>query len=122
MKNGDRYKTPDERTKAFNKWCDNGVGKGAFKKCLANRCIDCFIRWLDLEAEDEELLKCPYCGGKTVMNLGHLFQNKLHHWVECTNFDCMYRSGHFLYRSDAIQKHNRVARAVMESNKEGATE
>lgn len=117
MTNAKKYKTAEERARVFERWCDNGVGQGAFKKCLANRCIVCVLKWLDLEFEEEKPLPCPCCGRKTVTNIGHLFQNKLHHWVECTNPDCMYRSGHFLARSDAIQTHNRMAQAVIEAGK-----
>ena len=56
---------------------------------------------------------CPFCGGETHINLGHLRAGVLHYWVDCISPECMYRSAHYTDNYTAIAAHNRVARAVM---------
>lgn len=69
MTNEQKYKTTDERMRAFWRFC-----KGQEKK---NGCLGCptkgvppyrekcALTWLALEAE-EELLSCPFCGGDNI--------------------------------------------------------
>ena len=59
MTNEEKYKTPEERNKAFTKFCDThscADGCPCYKGGVACRFV-----WLALEAE-EELLACPFCG------------------------------------------------------------
>jgi Lar family restriction alleviation protein len=56
MTNGEKFKTAEERKKAFEKY---------FIKCIENHIIKPKneFEWLELEAK-EELLPCPFCGGE----------------------------------------------------------
>ena len=62
MKNFEKYKTAEERTKSFNIFCGN-------RQCstceIRQKDIACRFAWLDVEAEEEEeeeLKHCPFCG------------------------------------------------------------
>lgn len=68
MTNEQKYKTPEERIDAFKRYC----AKRDCDDCQAYKIhhypdgrMDCIVRWLALEAE-EELLSCPLCGGEAV--------------------------------------------------------
>ena len=56
---------------------------------------------------------CPFCGGETHINLGHLKAGVVHYWVDCISPECMYRSAHYTDKDTAIAAHNRVAHTVM---------
>ena len=63
MKNFEKYKTAEERTKGFNTFCD----KRYCSTCeIYQKDISCRFAWLDVEME-EELLSCPFCGGEAIM-------------------------------------------------------
>ena len=78
MLNQDKYKTPDERTDAFNEWCSNRDCESCELKPRKN----CRFYWLALEAEEEKPEPCPFCGGETHINLGHLRTGVVHYWVD----------------------------------------
>lgn len=72
MTNGEKYVTPEQRAKAFKKWCEEKQ-KTAIGKVAKHECSDCpldmhtpccFFFWLDLEAEEDKILPCPFCGSK----------------------------------------------------------
>ena len=121
MTNEQKYKTPEERDNAFNEWCFNRDCESCNLK--AHNGFDCGARcrfyWLALEAEEEEKTEpCPFCGGETHINLGHLKAGVMHYWVDCISPECMYRSAHYTDKDTAIAAHNRVARAVMAAKEE----
>lgn len=126
MKNSQKFKTPEERAKAFEKFCHKNSGLTDCHKCpLESLMPDCGdsraqFAWLDLEAEEEELLPCPFCGGKTLMNYGHLIESVEHHWVYCVNLECMYRSANHTNKQEAIDAHNEVSKAVMSAKESRA--
>ena len=105
MLNQDKYKTAKERVKAFLTQRE----VSSIATVIANE----FAHWLALEAEEEKPEPCPFCGGETHINLGHLRAGVLHYWVDCISPECMYRSAHYTDKDAAIAAHNRVARAVM---------
>lgn len=121
MLNSEKFKTAEERAEVFEKFCH---GKN---------CDDCILRlshckysvdaclafWLDLEAEDEKPLPCPFCGSECEL---HEIWDKeecksVGYNVRCTM--CEYKSPWACKYdgSDAISAHNRVARAVMDAGK-----
>ena len=113
MLNQDKYKTAEERNNAFNEWCFNRD----CESCNLNaHNIDggagCRFYWLALEAEEEKPEPCPFCGGETHINLGHLKAGVVHYWVDCISPECMYRSAHYTDKDTAIATHNRFARAA----------
>lgn len=114
MTNAEKYKTTEERFKALNKWCDSGVKQGS-SKCLSNGCIKCTLKWLELEAEEEEPLPCPFCGFRCFAAKSICGKT----WrVFCEqNISCAYSSGAYATKDDAIAAHNRVARAVVAAEK-----
>ena len=114
MLNQDKYKTPEERDNAFNEWCFNRDCESCnLKAHNIDGGAGCRFYWLALEAEEEKPEPCPFCGGETHINLGHLKAGVVHYWVDCISPECMYRSAHYTDRDTAIAAHNRVARAVM---------
>ena len=114
MLNQDKYNTADERNDAFNEWCFNRDCKTCKLKAHNFDGGDgCRFYWLDLEAEEEKPEPCPFCGGETHINLGHLKAGVVHYWIDCISPECMYRSAHYTDKDTAIAAHNRVARAVM---------
>ena len=110
--NEQKYKTAEERVKAFGEFCDNNECKEGCA-ALCNRdpdkimSCDCMAYWLALEAE-EKPDPCPFCGGDCRIETGFNYDNV----VSCTK--CDYTSGgtHKDTESNAIAAHNRVARAV----------
>lgn len=116
MRNFEKFKTAEERAKAFEKFCN------VHDKCDCSGCPlseikpDCGqsrgqFAWLDLEAEEEEKpLPCPFCGGEV----------KFKHMVGGYSYvcECGYCATFSEFKSEAIAAHNRVARAVMKE-KEG---
>lgn len=105
MKNSEKYKTAEARGKAFRRSC--AVTK-LTKQCEdALSCTECQFAWLDLEAEEENPLPCPYCGEECKVHSGTLGE-----WVSCS---CGYSSK--MIHGGAVAAHNLVARAVMEAEK-----
>ena len=119
MLNKDKYKTAEARNYAFNEWCFNRDCETCkLKAHNFDGGAGCRFYWLDLEAEEEKLEPCPFCGGKTHINLGHMKTGVVHYWVDCVSPECMYRSAHYTDKDAAIAAHNRVALAVMAAKKE----
>lgn len=65
MTNEEKYKTPKERNKAFHRFCKsiNDCSVCPLGKVPKLRCP---FSWLALEAEDDNLLPCPFCGGEAM--------------------------------------------------------
>lgn len=124
MKNEEKYTTAEERVNAFRNHCNPIVGNCGTACKLTEpdkfggfNTFECFANWLALEAEEEKPEPCPFCGGETHNNLGHLKAGVVHYWVDCISPDCMYRSAHYTDKDAAIAAHNRVARAVRAAEK-----
>lgn len=116
MTNAEKYRTAEARSKAFTKWCaekqKTAIGKVAKHECsdcpLDEHTPCCFFYWLDLEAEDEKPLPCPFCGSPCVV---------VYNAVECANKDgCAYRCWQKGFGADGnVAAHNRFARTAMEA-------
>lgn len=85
MTNEEKYKTPEEREKAFHEFCckklDCSVCEaryGATAKYFGRD--HCVLRWLYMKAE-EELLTCPFCGGDAKIEFIPSFRNS--YFVRC---------------------------------------
>lgn len=116
MKNSEKFQTAEGRARAFSSYCDGGAERGAFKRCLAGRCIECVLKWLDLEAEEEKIEDCPYCGGKCYAE-----DDDGRHRVFChKDMSCRYSSGTYTTEHEAIAAHNHFAHSVMEAGKKEA--
>lgn len=103
MKNEQKYNTAEERNYAFAKYCGSRLCQECKLHDKRNKELTCAFNWLALEAEDEKLEPCPFCGGMCVA------YDKV---VVCQNVKCDYRSGSYDNRYAAIAVHNRVVRAV----------
>ena len=122
MTNAEKYLTADERAKAFSLYCNGqDISRCPDDRRIAcvHRCVECALRWLDMEAKEEKPLPCPFCGSNTVVTSYVTVRHVDNHLVECTN--CQYRSEEKFDRDCAIAAHNRVARAVMEAEKKEET-
>ena len=100
MNNEQKYKTAEERVRAFLTQRE----VSSIATVIANE----FAHWLALEAEEEKPEPCPFCGNKYLA----ITKDGNNLWsVSCTA--CLYESRHHADRDTAIAAHNRVARAVM---------
>lgn len=115
MKNFEKFNIK-ERVLAFQKICmpyATCIGCKFCGKHLDQ--LECFSHWLDLEAEEEKPLPCPFCGSECgVLERGMVY---------CMNVNnaCGYkvwREG--LSPDDMVKEHNRVAKAVMGTKAGGA--
>lgn len=117
MTNEQKYKTPDERIKAFDDFC-KGQGDRcnhceiARKRLSISRRSECVVYWLALEAEDEKPEQCPFCGGTTEVTK----DEQGYYGVSCIH--CDYTSERYEQYIYAIAAHNRVARAVSAAKEE----
>lgn len=109
--NAMKYKTIEERVKAFGEFCKNEF----CNKCNHTDCrlykqgsaiLHCYDGWLAFEAEDEKPEPCVYCKSEmTPLRVGDTFR------VYCRT--CGYQSsGSYETLDAAIAAHNRVCRAV----------
>ena len=84
MKNREKYKTR-ELLEEFYKFLEKRCGSGTCKGCeVRDLCDDLgydgiFVGWLELEAEEEKPEPCPFCGGKTHTNSGHVLVDVVHY-------------------------------------------
>lgn len=109
MKNFERYKTIDEQIIAHERYCKKHAKYGDCKNC-----IECALRWIFLEAE-EELKPCPFCGGEAktycvgteVEYTGSFTDSVTHHLVICTKCDA--NTGNYDTEEKAIERWNRRA-------------
>lgn len=97
MTNEQKYKTAEERIKAFLSQRE----VSSIATVIANE----FAHWLALEVE-EEPEPCPFCGGTTEVITDELG----YYGVSCIH--CDYTSERYRQSIYAIAAHNRVARAV----------
>ena len=97
MTNEQKYKTPEERVKAFLSQRE----VPSIATVVANE----FAHWLALEAE-EKPKPCPFCGGMTEV----ITDEQGYYGVSCIH--CGYTSERYEQSIYAIAAHNRVARAV----------
>lgn len=109
MINGEKYKTAKERDVAWLDYCakfevcegcplldrqDNGDGK-------------CQFLWLELDAEEEKPMPCPFCE----MNTVEFVHSKTGRVLSCSF--CGYSTGDSCNTdAEAIAAHNRVCKAV----------
>lgn len=114
MKNGEKYAEVKERVARFGRFCD------------ANDCETCRlggddcglqacgIRWLDLEAEVEKPLPCPFCGGEVFVGSAATYTDGDRRvQMKCRDDDnCGYCGPMRLSEEDAVAAHNRVAKAA----------
>ena len=118
MKNEQKYKTAEERVKAFDRWRKTIKCEGCSQmcdKCEAGPLADeCGFKWLTLEAEEEKPNPCPFCGGMTEV----ITDEQGYCGVSCIH--CDYTSERYRQSIYAIAAHNRVCRAV-EAVKKGET-
>jgi Lar family restriction alleviation protein len=106
MTNGEKFKTAEERAKAFDNYCISQ--KSGCNKCPLNKYAGdaCRFKWLDLEYK-AELKLCPFCGTEA-----RLISGTEDHYVVCRNDDCaaalVARS--FSSEEEAIDAWNRRAK------------
>ena len=96
MTNEEKYKTAEERVKAF-------LAKREMSS-IATLIANEFAHWLALEVEEERPEPCPFCGAKCEV-IG-----AINHRVKCT--ECNYESTMDSDKGKVIAAHNRVCRAV----------
>lgn len=106
MNNYEKFKTAKEREIAFGEWC-----KRQLHDCPRGiKCLSCMFEWLDLEAEDEGQLPCPFCGGTDVV-----MQDVGGFELACQG--CGFHTPAYMEKEKLISEYQRVARAVMAAGK-----
>ena len=110
MTNAEKFTTAEEREIAFNKWC-----KTQQHDCpRGSKCLRCMFHWLDLEAEDEKQLPCPFCGGTDLV-----MQDVGGFEIACQG--CGFHTPSYMVLEKLISEYQRVARAVMAAGKKEVT-
>ena len=106
MTNEKKFKTAEERAKAFENHCNSQ--KGGCNKCILNKYAGdmCRYAWLELEYK-EELKPCPFCGGEPVMADNINMMRSLSYYVRCA---CGARFASTLSVSAAAEMWNRRAK------------
>lgn len=109
MTNGEKYKTAEERSMAFRKFCASKICKweGKEANCIFSDKIHdvcthkCEFAWLDLEYK-EDLKPCPFCGSE---NVSVYKSNVVDVWhVTCNRCGCKIDS--YMNREIAISSWN----------------
>lgn len=115
MKNREKFWSIKERVTEFRKWCKNHrkLDRSGNIDCKHD-CWACLMRWPDLEAEEEKLIPCPFCGAETRVEEYIGMDHKPHYRVVCD--DC-YMQSCAGSRKDVVEKYNRVARGVNDPTK-----
>lgn len=105
MKNSEKYKTVEERASAFKRFCDDMHKKHISGPCPSCPAFgnQCAFRWLDLEAEEEKPLACPFCGGEAIAVFGPIDMEQ--HHIRCIK--CYATSRLCDTKADAIAAWNR---------------
>lgn len=85
MRNCEKFKTAEERGRAFRKFCHHGC-VGCVLSRVSSKLSDCPMFWLDLKAEEDEPLPCPFCGGEVVIGETSYKGQKRLHQAWCKNF------------------------------------
>lgn len=118
MKNFEKYKTAEGRVNAFSEWCADRQCNSCVFSRMCGGCdertvgIDVMAHWLDLEAEEEKPLPCPFCGSQGV----YLHKSVNNFWyAECNS--CCAKSAQNVSKERAIANYNRVAKAVADAKK-----
>ena len=110
MTNCEKFKTAKEREIAFGEWC-----KTQQHDCpRGSKCLRCMFEWLDLEAEEEKMLPCPFCGGTDLV-----IQDVGGFELECHG--CGFTTPAYMDADKLISEYQRVARAVMAAGKKEVT-
>ena len=118
-KNFEKYKTAAERTRAHIAFCR----KNNCSECPARADnADCRFAWLDLEAEPkaEKPLSCPFCGSDVFVGPTADTNGNRSLQMKCKDdCNCGYCGPMRLTKYEAVDAHNRVARAVIDAKKGG---
>lgn len=105
MTNGENYKTAKERRKAYMEY----IAKEDSPSVI------CEFAWLELEAEEEKPMPCPYCGSECKGIDGKKFKpdrNGVRPYTLVRCSQCTYESKCENSIAEAIAAHNRVCKAV----------
>ena len=62
MTNAEKYKTAEERMKAYAALCENHRDCENCPAHTGSAYPQCAFHWLELDAEEEKPLPCPFCG------------------------------------------------------------
>ena len=109
MTNEEKFKTPEERLDAFNRYCRNHNCKNCQVRKIPQYPegrVGCIVRWLAFEAE-EELLPCPFCGSKAEVVETHPVSTKSV-FVRCQECGAFVTA--FSTRDEAVAAWNRRAK------------
>lgn len=115
MKNFEKYKTAEDRDHTFDQFCERqeSCAHCALNSSKTASLTSCAFAWLDLEAEEEKPMACPYCGGDAIVVNNE--ENGFWH-VSCGI--CFSASKEYADKSAAIERYNSICRAV-KAAKEG---
>ena len=102
MTNAEKYKTAEERIKAYASFCDNRRNCECCPAHTENAYPLCIFRWLELDADKEKLLPCPFCEGKAYVYTYLLYNVQA---IRCAK--CGASSGNYDTETEAIEAWNK---------------
>lgn len=119
MTNEQKYKTAEERVRAFDTFCNSDCKTCPVDKMGAgNSCYHCMAYWISLDAEDEKPEPCPFCHKEVVVGFSENIHKEKYRQVWCSDGErCGYECAVKKTEAEAIAAHNRVARAVRMAKK-----
>lgn len=105
MTNGEKFKTAEERSAAWNEYCriHYDVSGNRCSECPLWKLGECRFTWLDLEYK-EKLKPCPFCGSTPVLADNVETMRSLSYYVRCA---CGVRTVSALSESAAAEIWNR---------------
>lgn len=106
MKNFEKYKNPNDLIKAFF--------ENRSMSSITVSIVQEFAAWREMEAVEEKILPCLFCGGRTYVNEGENGYGDKLYSVNCA---CGYRTKeNYRSRESAVSEHNRIYMAAIAQN------
>lgn len=109
--NSEKFKTAEERTKEFNKFCKgNCINCKVYKVKKDQPISNCTFVWLGMEADEEKLLPCPFCGSEDdVKVFSRISSGYKLYGIRCENKNCLVNTETVMFttRDRAIATWNR---------------
>lgn len=106
LTNFEKFKTAEDREKAFQKFCHNRACEECDLFVENESSIKCAMRWLEREADQEAPLPCPCCGNVDMAKFDSVRNPET--FIYCPS--CGYHAPWEMNIDVAIARHNELCR------------